>query len=85
MIEGRIEDAEFSFEKDKATGLEAMAAQLGKIVFHVKAGTMKDKTDRLVALTGYLAEVTGAPGGGAGARARGRPAGQGRPGVDHGA
>ena len=62
VLEGRIEDAEFSFDKDKATGLEAMASQLGKIVFHVKAGSMKDKTERLVALTGYLAEVTGAPG-----------------------
>jgi len=62
VLQGRIEDAEFSFEKDKATGLEAMAAQLGKIVFHVKAGTMKDKTERLVALTDYLAGVSGAPG-----------------------
>jgi len=62
VLEGRIEDAEFSFEKDKATGLEQMSAGLDKIVFHVKIGTMKDKTERLVALTGYLAEVTGAPG-----------------------
>jgi glycyl-tRNA synthetase len=62
VLQGRIEDAEFSFEKDKAMGLEAMASGLGKIVFHVKAGSMKDKTDRLVALTGYLAEATGAPG-----------------------
>jgi glycyl-tRNA synthetase len=62
VLQGRIEDAEFSFDKDKATGLEAMAGQLGKIVFHVKAGTMKDKTDRLVALTGYLAEATGVTG-----------------------
>ena len=62
VLQGRIEDAEFSFEKDKVTGLEAMAAQLDKIVFHVKAGTMKDKTERLVALVRYLAEVTGAPG-----------------------
>jgi len=62
VLRGRIEDAEFSFEKDKAMGLEAMAAQLDKIVFHVKAGTMKDKTERLIALTGYLAEVCGAPG-----------------------
>ena len=62
VLEGRIEDAEFSFEKDKAAGLETMATQLGKIVFHVKAGSMKDKTDRLVALTGYLAGVIGAPG-----------------------
>jgi glycyl-tRNA synthetase len=62
VLEGRIEDAEFSFEKDKATGLEQMVSQLGKIVFHIKAGTMKDKTDRLVALAAYLAEVIGAPG-----------------------
>jgi len=61
VLQGRIEDAEFSFEKDKVTGLEQMAAQLGKIVFHEKAGSMKDKTDRLVGLTAYLAEVTGAP------------------------
>jgi glycyl-tRNA synthetase beta chain len=61
VLQGRIEDAEFSFEKDRVTGLEEMASQLGKIVFHVKAGSMKDKTDRLVALTGYLADVTGAP------------------------
>jgi glycyl-tRNA synthetase beta chain len=62
VLEGRIEDAEFSFDKDKATGLEQMISQLGKIVFHIKAGTMADKTERLVALTGYLADVTGAPG-----------------------
>jgi glycyl-tRNA synthetase len=66
VLRGRIDDAEFSFEKDKATGLEAMVAQLGKVVFHVKAGTMKDKTERLVVLTGYLADVVGGGGGGPG-------------------
>ncbi len=62
VLEGRIEDAEFSFEKDKATGLEQMVSQLGKIVFHIKAGTMADKTERLVSLAGYLADAVGAPG-----------------------
>jgi glycyl-tRNA synthetase len=62
VLEGRIEDAEFSFDKDKAIGLEQMVSQLGKIVFHIKAGTMADKTDRLVALTGYVADKVGAPG-----------------------
>lgn len=61
VLEGRIEDAEFSFDKDLATGLEQMAKGLDRVVFHVKAGTMKDKTDRLVALTGLLAELVGAP------------------------
>ena len=85
VLQGRIEDAEFSFEKDKVTGLEQMAAQLGKIVFHEKVGSMKDKTDRLVALTAYLAEATGAPGDVLEQRAGGRPSGQGRPGVGDGA
>ncbi len=55
VLQGRIEDAEFSFEKDKVMGLEAMAAQLDKIVFHVKAGTMRDKTERL----GVLVRLSG--------------------------
>ncbi|MCL5942694.1 MAG: glycine--tRNA ligase subunit beta [Actinobacteria bacterium] len=59
VLEGRIEDAEFSFEKDLATGLEQMAAGLHRVVFHVKIGTMKDKTDRLVALTAHLADRVG--------------------------
>ena len=59
VLEGRIEDAEFSFDKDLATGLERMAGQLDRVVFHEKIGTMRDKTDRLVALAGYLADATG--------------------------
>lgn len=62
VLEGRIEDAEFSFAKDKATGLEDMAAQLDKIVFHEKAGSMRDKTERLVGLSGYLADALGLEG-----------------------
>jgi glycyl-tRNA synthetase beta chain len=58
VLQGRIDDAEFSFEKDKVMGLEAMAAQLGKIVFHVKAGSMQDKTERLGALVRHLGEQT---------------------------
>lgn len=60
VLEGRIEDAEFSFDKDVATGIEEMARNLDRVVFHDKLGTMKDKTDRLVALTGWLAAETGA-------------------------
>ena len=62
VLEGRIEDAEFSFDKDLATGLEQMVAQLDRVVFHVKVGTMKDKTERLVALTGLLADRSGVTG-----------------------
>jgi glycyl-tRNA synthetase beta chain len=58
VLEGRIEDAEFSFDKDVATGIEEMVLGLDRVVFHEKLGSMKDKTERLVGLTGYLAEVT---------------------------
>lgn len=59
VLEGRIEDAEFSFDKDVATGIEAMAANLDRVVFHEKLGSMKAKTDRLVALTDWLAGRVG--------------------------
>ena len=84
--EGRIEDAEFSFEKDKATGLEQMAAAArARSSSTTRPARMTDKTERLVALTGYLAEADRRSRRSPGARARSRAAGQGRPGVGHGA
>ncbi len=62
VLEGRIEDAEFSFDKDLATGIEAMAGQLDRVVFHEKVGTMKDKTERLTTLVGYLGAAVGLEG-----------------------
>ena len=62
VLEGRIEDAEFSFDKDLATGIEAMAGQLDRVVFHEKVGTMKDKTERLTTLVGYLGAAAGLEG-----------------------
>ena len=62
VLEGRIEDAEFSFDKDVATGLEQMASNLDRVVFHEKLGSMKAKTDRLVALTEWLAHAVGVDG-----------------------
>ena len=59
VLQGRLEDAEFSFDKDLATGLEQMADGLDRVVFHVKIGTMADKTARLVALVEQLAESVG--------------------------
>jgi glycyl-tRNA synthetase beta chain len=62
VLEGRIEDAEFSFDKDLATGLEHMAHSLDRVVFHEKIGTMRDKTDRLVFLAHHLADALGLEG-----------------------
>ncbi len=62
VLEGRIEDAEFSFDKDVATGIEEMARNLDRVVFHDKIGTMREKADRLVALTAWLADAEGVTG-----------------------
>ncbi len=54
VLVGRLDDAVFSLEQDRARGLEAMAAELHRIAFHAKAGSLADKTARLVALVGAL-------------------------------
>jgi glycyl-tRNA synthetase beta chain len=60
VLEGRLDDAEFAYDRDVAEGLEAMAGKLGAIVFHEKLGTLADKTARLRALGSWL--VAAGPG-----------------------
>jgi glycyl-tRNA synthetase beta chain len=50
VLEGRLEDAHFSFERDVAKGIEALAQELGAITFVAGAGSFEDKTARLVQL-----------------------------------
>ncbi|MFA5809566.1 MAG: glycine--tRNA ligase subunit beta [Thermoleophilia bacterium] len=59
VLEGRIEDAEFSFDKDLDTGIEKMAGNLGKVAFHRKLGSLADKSTRLDALVETFAGLTG--------------------------
>ena len=54
VLEGRLDDARFSYERDVAVGIEAMAAQLGSITFHARAGSFADKAARLRELCGVL-------------------------------
>ncbi len=67
VLEGRLDDAEFSYDRDLAEGLEAMASRLGEVVFHARLGSLADKSARLVALTQGLAGEVGAAAGDAGA------------------
>jgi glycyl-tRNA synthetase beta chain len=60
VLDARLQDAEFSFDKDLEAGLEALDARLGAIVFHQRLGTMADKRDRLVAGVEALAGAVGA-------------------------
>ncbi|MHB1389792.1 MAG: glycine--tRNA ligase subunit beta [Thermoleophilia bacterium] len=57
VLEGRIEDAEFSYDQDLRTGIEAMAAKLADVVFHRKLGSLADKTERLQALVRKVGEL----------------------------
>jgi glycyl-tRNA synthetase beta chain len=54
VLEGRLEDAHFTFERDVAKGIEALAAELGSITFVAGAGTFADKAARLGELVADL-------------------------------
>jgi glycyl-tRNA synthetase beta chain len=54
VLEGRLEDAHFTFERDVARGIEALAQELGSITFVAGAGSLADKAARLQELVGEL-------------------------------
>jgi glycyl-tRNA synthetase beta chain len=54
VLEGRLEDAHFSFERDVRKGIEALAEELGSITFVAGAGSFADKAARLQELVGEL-------------------------------
>lgn len=54
VLEGRLDDASFTFERDVRRGIDELAKQLGAITFFKGAGTFADKTDRLRGLVGKL-------------------------------
>jgi len=54
VVEGRLEDASFTFERDVTVGIDALAERLGSITFFQGAGSFADKTDRLAKLVEAL-------------------------------
>lgn len=59
VLEGRIDDAEFSFDKDVAAGIESMLDRLPGIVFHSRLGSLADKVGRLTNLTESFSATVG--------------------------
>jgi len=57
VLKARLADAEFFFEEDKKTNLTELYERLSSIVFHVKLGTVKDKSDRLGSICRYLCSI----------------------------
>lgn len=69
VLDGRLDDAEFAYDRDLKEGLDAMAGRLGAVVFHEKLGSLADKASRLGGLVAGLAARPGvhdAPAGGNG-------------------
>ena len=54
VVEGRLEDATFTFERDVEIGIDALAERLGAITFFHGAGSFADKADRLARLVEAL-------------------------------
>jgi glycyl-tRNA synthetase beta chain len=54
VLEGRLDDATFTFERDVSAGIEALAARLDSIVYFAEVGTYADKTKRLTKLVDRL-------------------------------
>jgi glycyl-tRNA synthetase beta chain len=65
VLEGRLADAHFTFERDVARGIEALASELGSITFVAGGGSFADKAQRLQAL---VAEQGGGEASGEAAR-----------------
>ena len=66
VLDGRLDDAEFAYDRDLAEGLPAMAERLGAVVFHEKLGSLADKAGRVGGLVAALASGRGAGGAAAG-------------------
>jgi glycyl-tRNA synthetase beta chain len=54
VLEGRLEDASFTFERDVAKGIERLAEESARIMFVAGAGSYGDKVARLGALVDTL-------------------------------
>jgi glycyl-tRNA synthetase beta chain len=54
VLEGRLEDASFTFERDVAKGIDRLLKELDAITFAAGAGSFAEKTERLVALVEAL-------------------------------
>ena len=55
VIRPRLADAEFFFNSDKKTTLESRLESLASVLFQKQLGTLKEKSERISALAGFIA------------------------------
>ena len=54
VLEARLDDASFTFERDVAVGIDTLAERLGSITFFAGAGSFAEKTERVRTLAEQL-------------------------------
>ncbi len=59
VVAARLEDAAWFFKEDSKRMLDSFVPHLQDVVFQSKLGTLKDKTERVVALANYICEELG--------------------------
>ncbi|AVJ15680.1 glycine--tRNA ligase subunit beta [Serratia sp. JUb9] len=60
VVRPRLADAEFFFDTDRKQRLEDNLPRLESVLFQKQLGTLRDKTDRIQALAGWIAGQIGA-------------------------
>lgn len=60
VVRPRLADAEFFFKTDRKRRLEDNLPRLESVLFQQQLGTLRDKTDRISALAGWIAQQIGA-------------------------
>lgn len=57
VLRARLADADFFYSEDRKTSLDECVEKLKNVVFQEALGTIYDKTGRITAVSGYLAEA----------------------------
>lgn len=60
VVRPRLADAEFFFHSDRKQRLEQLLPRLSGVLFQQQLGSLRDKTDRIQALSGWIARQIGA-------------------------
>jgi glycyl-tRNA synthetase beta chain len=63
VLVGRLDDARFAYRRDLDRGIEAMAAELGRVSFLEGSGSLADKVARLAPIVEALCTGNGLPDG----------------------
>ncbi|MDR3602483.1 MAG: glycine--tRNA ligase subunit beta [Desulfosporosinus sp.] len=59
VLKARLEDAAFYYREDQKVPLSELVSKLGKIVYHEKLGTVKQRVERLRGLAQFIAQRLG--------------------------